>query len=314
MWGGTYNSPTQRWLASNPGKLRYNPATGTYQAGYNDPQTNEWKWGADPASRFGGGGGAASGGAAAGVPSAAGGVAGGPAGVATTAATTGGKMGWVGPAIMGGASLVGTAASAKGGKNAQDKQDARIGNAQDVINKYLAKVGDWQGELAKMFPELASGKIPMLESTQSTSGSEYSAPDFGENKGVADMLTQRYANEVRRGTGLPSGTLEGRMRNVNDTYALQSQQERNALARKGLALPAGAMTSTDRARQGTILDTENQYQNDDRAAKIQNEQLLQSWLDAIKGTRRRYSSSSKATTPFTDIFGYLKPEKPDILV
>lgn len=227
-------------------------------------------------------------------------------------------MGWVGPAIMAGASLAGTAANAVGGKNAQNKQDARISNAQNIINQYLGKVGSWQEALAKMFPELASGSIPNLTSTTSseTSGNEFTRPDFGANAGVADMLTKRYANEVTRGTGLPPGTLEGRLRDVNATYDLQSQQEKNALARKGMALPAGAASVTDRARQAAILGTETATSQEDRQAKIQNEQLLQSWLDAIKGVRRNYSSrmSGSQTTPFTDIFGYLKPEKPDILV
>ncbi len=220
---------------------------------------------------------------------------------------------------MAGASLAGTAASAKGGKNAQEKQDTRITAAQKALNDYYARYEAWQKGLSDKFPEFdASGVLPLLESLseQSSSGEQYTAPDFGENKGIADMLTQRYSNEVKRNTGLPLGTLEGRMRDVNSAYDIQSQQERNALARKGIALPFGATSAADTSRQDALLSTQNAYQNEDRQARIENERILQAWLDAIKGTRSTYNSrtSSRSTTPWTGFAELLAPKEPTVLV
>lgn len=277
MWRGTYFDPSIQFL-NNVTKLRWDPNTRSYRAGY--VQDGQWHWGSPPGFSAGGAGGTASAAAPSGV---AGGATGGAAGTGAGAAGAGTSAGagGIGGSGMGWGELIGAGANAYSSyANANAQKDAAKAQA-DLYNNWLKLYQDTgqglygQAQAAGWNP--FGPKVSTNSNTSSFSnrgGSQYSnKPVITEEYQPLDELMRGImTGRLASGSSLPQGYASSAARGINESFAGTDAAARNLAARRGLsgeqtyavASPAAS------ARAGQLADMraklpllERQMQNED---------------------------------------------------
>jgi hypothetical protein len=169
-------------------------------------------------------------------------------------------MGWIAPAIMGGASLLSGLFGNKA-KGDQHRESANLYN--DWLRNYQSGVGDIMGNAQ------AQGWNPYGPRTSTTAGSSYgstsgrSATNFSnrpeitkEYQGLDALMRGIMEGRLSGGSSLPAGYASTAARGINESFSGADAAARNLAARHGLSgEQAYAVASpANRARAGALAD------------------------------------------------------------
>ena len=217
-------------------------------------------------------------------------------------------MGWLLPAIAGGASLVSGLLGNKA-KNDQAKEQAKLYN--DWLKQYM---GTGQNLMSQATGQGWNPYGPQTSThtgtTSSSGGGSFSnKPTItGEYQGIDALMRGIMTGRLGNPSSLPAGYASNRTRAINQSYEGADAAARNMAARRGLSgeQSYAIASPANRARAGDIADMrgeipllERQMQNEDVQLAANLQKMFGTGQEGTSSQWSSGQSSGSQTNPFS---------------